>query len=179
MVLIPQDTTELDLTRPREVMVGSGPLNESARVGFYDHVSLALTPEHLALGVMNTKISARIPSNSRRTLIKSCAERRAKAIEDKESVRWVEGYRAVCQVAQEATETQIVSLADSEGDIYEYLLEGQAVEGDRKASFIIRACQNRALVTPPETQRRIAPPFAGAGREHADPVGTDSGNSRA
>ena len=29
MVLIPQDTTELDLTRPHEVMVGAGPLNDS------------------------------------------------------------------------------------------------------------------------------------------------------
>ncbi len=35
VVLIPQDTTELDVTRPDEVMLGSGPLNDSARVGFY------------------------------------------------------------------------------------------------------------------------------------------------
>ncbi len=48
-------------------------------------------------------------------------------------------------MARQASSTLIVSLADSEGDIYEYLLEAQAVEGVRKASFIIRACQNRAL----------------------------------
>ncbi len=46
----------------------------------------------------------------------------------------------------------MVSLADSEGDIFEYLLEAQAVEDVRKASFIIRACQNRALVNPPEAE---------------------------
>ena len=78
-------------------------------------------------------------------------ERRAKSIEEKESFRWVEGYSAACHVAQEAPGTHIISLADSEGDIYEYLLEGQAVEGAHKASFIIRACQNRALVVPDET----------------------------
>ena len=146
VVLIPQDTTELDLTRPHEVMVGAGPLNDSARVGFYDHVSLAMTPEHLALGVVDAKVWARDPVEFEKDADQKRAERRAKPIEDKESIRWVEGYRAACQVAQEAPGTHVVSLADSEGDVYEYLLEAQAVEGVRKASFIIRACQNRALV---------------------------------
>jgi Transposase Tn5 dimerisation domain/Transposase DNA-binding len=151
VVLIPQDTTELDLTRPHENMVGTGPLNDSARVGFHDHVSLALTPERLALGVVHAKIFARDPVAFEKDADQKRAERRAKSIEDKESVRWLEGYLAACQVAQEASGTHIVSLADSEGDIYEYLLEGQAVEGVRKASFIIRACQNRALAAPDET----------------------------
>ena len=161
VVLIPQDTTELDVTRPHEVMVGSGPLNESSRVGFHDHVSLAMTPEHLVLGVVDAKIWARDPVEFEKDADQKRAERRAKSIEDKESVRWLEGYRAACQVAQEAPETHIVSLADSEGDIYEFILEGQAVEGDRKASFIIRACQNRALVATDENPfPESAQPFA-------------------
>jgi hypothetical protein len=146
VVLIPQDTTELDLTRPQEVMVGTGPLNDSERVGFYNHVSLAMTPERLALGVVDAKVWARDPLEFAKDADQKRAERKAKPIEDKESIRWIEGYRAACQVAQEASGTHIVSLADSEGDVYEYLLEAQAVEGVRKASFIIRACQNRALV---------------------------------
>ncbi len=150
VVLIPQDTTELDVTRPHEVVVGSGPLNDSARVGFYDHASLALTPEHLVLGVVDAKVWARDPIEFEKDADQKRAERRAKSIEDKESVRWVEGYRAACRVAQEAPGTQVVSLADSEGDIYEYILEGRPVEGVCKASFIIRACQNRALATPDE-----------------------------
>src|SRR5262249_33502275 len=44
VVLIPQDTTELDLTRPHEVMKDAGPLNDSTRVGLYTHAGLALTP---------------------------------------------------------------------------------------------------------------------------------------
>ena len=146
VVLIPQDTTEFDVTRPHEVMVGAGPLNESSRVGFHDHATLAFTPEHLPLGVVKAKIWARDPVEFEKDADQKRAERRAKSIEDKESVRWLEGYRTVCQVARAAPETHIVSLADSEGDIYELILEGQAVEGDRKASYIIRACQNRALV---------------------------------
>ena len=150
VVLIPQDTTELDVTRPHEVMVGSGPLNESSRVGFHDHVSLALTPEHLALGTVDAQIWARDPVEFEKDADQKRAERRAKSIEDKESVRWLEGYRAACQVAHAAPETHIVSLADSEGDIYELIWEGQAIAGDRTASFIIRACQNRALVATDE-----------------------------
>ncbi len=61
VVLIPQDTTELDLTRPREVMVGAGPLNDSDRVGFYNHLSQALTPERLPLGAIDANVWARDP----------------------------------------------------------------------------------------------------------------------
>jgi hypothetical protein len=150
VVLIPQDTTELDLTRPHEIMTGAGPLNETARVGFYTHVSLAMTPEHLILGVVDAAIWARDFEGFDKDAAQKRAERRAKPIEDKESFRWVEGYRAACRVAQEAPETLIVSLADSEGDVYEYILEAQTVTGVPKASFIIRACQNRAVVTPEE-----------------------------
>jgi Transposase Tn5 dimerisation domain/Transposase DNA-binding len=145
VVLIPQDTTELDVTRPHEIMAGAGPLNDAARVGFHNHVSLAMTPERLVLGAVDAKVWARDFVEFDKDAAQKRAERKAKPIEDKESIRWIEGYRAACQVAQEASATHIVSLADSEGDVYEYLLETQAVEGDRKASFIIRACQNRAL----------------------------------
>jgi Transposase Tn5 dimerisation domain/Transposase DNA-binding len=148
VVLIPQDTTELDVTRPNEIMAGAGPLNNTARVGFHDHANLAMTPERLPLGAVAAKIWARDPVEFEKDADQKRAERRAKSIEEKESVRWLEGYRAACQVAQEASSTHIVSLADSEGDIYEYLLEAQPVEGVLKASFIIRACQNRALVAP-------------------------------
>ena len=148
VVLIPQDTTELDLTRPHEVLAGAGPLNDTARVGFYNHVSLAMTPEHLVLGVVDPEVWARDPVEFDKDADQKRAERRAKPIAEKESFRWVAGYRAACRVAHEAPETLVISLADSEGDVYEYILEAQAVEGVRKASFIIRACQNRAVVRP-------------------------------
>jgi hypothetical protein len=151
VVLIPQDTTELDLTRPHEIMAGAGPLNDSTRVGFYDHVSMALTPQYLALGAVDAKLWARDPVEFEEDAKKKRDKRRAKPIEEKESVRWLEGYSAACRVAQEASGTQIVSLADSEADIYELISQGQAVEGVCKAWFIVRACQNRALAAPVAT----------------------------
>jgi hypothetical protein len=146
VVLIPQDTTEIDITRPQEKMVGSGPLNDDSRLGFHDHVGLAMTPEHLVLGVVHAKLWARDPVEFAKPAAQKRDERRAKPIEEKESIRWIEGYNAACEIARLAPETEIISLADSEGDIYELVLEGKAIEGVRKASFIVRACQNRALV---------------------------------
>ncbi len=59
IVLLPQDTTEIEVTRPREKMKGARPLNEESRVGFFNHVMLAVTAERIPLGVIGAKIYAR------------------------------------------------------------------------------------------------------------------------
>lgn len=44
VVLICQDTTEIDVTRPKKQVSGSGPLGaQDTRWGFFSHVNLALT----------------------------------------------------------------------------------------------------------------------------------------
>jgi hypothetical protein len=48
------------------------------------------------------------------------------------------------RVAQEVPDTQIVCVADSEADIFEMLVEGQAEA--RAADWIVRACQDRAVL---------------------------------
>jgi hypothetical protein len=146
VVLIPQDTTELDMTRPREIMAGAGPLNDESRVGFHDHMLLAMTPEGVALGVVAADIWAREFDGFEKDAEQKRAERRAKSIEEKESHRWLAGYREASRVAQEAPETLIVCLSDSEGDIYECVLEGQKKTDTPKAEWIIRACQDRGLI---------------------------------
>ncbi len=101
VVLIPQDTTELDVTRPNEIMVGAGPLNDESRVGFFDHALLAYTPEGVPLGVVAAEIWARDFDGFDKSADQKRAERRAKSIEEKESHRWLAGYREACRVAQE------------------------------------------------------------------------------
>jgi hypothetical protein len=146
VVLIPQDTTELDMTRPKEVMTGAGPLNDESRVGFHDHALLAYTTEGVPLGVVAADIWARDFDGFEKDADQKRAERRAKSIEEKESYRWLAGYREACRVAQEAPGTLVVCLSDSEGDIYECVVEGQKETDARKAEWITRACQDRALV---------------------------------
>jgi hypothetical protein len=146
VALIAQDTTELDVTRPHEIMVGAGPLNDESRVGFHNHVLLAMTPEGLALGVVAADVWARDFDGFDKEANQKRAERRAKPIDEKESRRWLEGFREACRVAQEAPETLIVCLSDSEGDIFECLIEGQKETDTLKAEWIIRACQDRGLI---------------------------------
>ena len=100
VVLIPQDTTELDLTRPHEIMVGAGPLSDESRVGFFDHALLAFTPEGVPLGLVAAEFWARDFDTSDKDADQKRAERRAKSIEEKESHRWLEGYREACRIAQ-------------------------------------------------------------------------------
>jgi hypothetical protein len=168
VVLIPQGTTELDRTRPHEVMADAGPLNDPTRVGFSNHVSLALTPQRLVLGVLDAPVWARDRDGFDKDARQERAERRAKPIEDKESFRWVQGDRAAGRVAAAAPQAQIVSIAESEGDIYEYILEARTVAAAPEASFLIRASQDRAatLLDPggasaPEAIRRVREQLAG------------------
>jgi Transposase DNA-binding/Transposase Tn5 dimerisation domain len=137
VVLIPQDTTEFDLTRPQEKI--GGPLGDEKHWGLHTHVALAVTPERLALGVVHHFTWARNPEDFPKR-----SPARYKPIEAKESYRWLEGYQRAGVVAAQCPKTMIVCLSDSEGDIYECLAAADPVEGP-KAEWIVRACQDRSL----------------------------------
>lgn len=147
LVILVQDTSEIDLTCPNEPMRGVGPLNDAGRVGLYLHPLLALTPQRLPLGVVGLKLWARDPEAFAQPAAAKAKQRKLKPIEGKESVRWLEGYQRACAVAQECPATQILCVSDSEGDIYECLAAAEAVQasGQRPADWIVRACQDRAL----------------------------------
>lgn len=100
VVLLVQDTTELDYTRPEEVLVGAGPLTLEACSGFHDHVQLAVTPERLALGVIDADIWGRDPAE-----FGNRKDKKQKPIADEESFRWLQGYRRACAVAAAAPGT--------------------------------------------------------------------------
>jgi hypothetical protein len=150
VVLLIQDTTELDVTRPQERMKGAGPLNDESRWGFYDHPLLAVTPNRIPLGVVHAKIWSRDLEEFRKHQQEKKKDRWAKAkkkkrpIEEKESVRWLEGYREGCKVAAEVPQTEIVVVSDSEGDVYEYY-EETTKDRTKKARWLVRACQDRNL----------------------------------
>jgi len=137
VVLMAQDTTELELTRAEE-RVG-GPLSDEHHWGVHTHLTLAMTPERVALGLVSSQTWARDPATFRKR-----KDKQGKPIEQKESYRWLEGYRRACVIAAQAPNTQVISLSDSEGDIYECF--AAAAQGDGpKADWIVRACQDRCL----------------------------------
>jgi len=135
VVLIAQDTTELDYSdHPAR---DADHLNRPERFGLYDHTHLAVTPERLALGV----VGQRQYDRTAESLGKS-KERKNWPIEEKESFRWLEGYRLASQLQGECPDTQIVSVADSEADIYDIFLETR--QQATPADFIIRAKEDRS-----------------------------------
>ena len=141
-VVLAQDTTEIDLTRPEQQVEGAGPLDGDSRRGVLLHLMHAFTPDGTPQGTIHAAITVRSdekPTNSTKTR----GERQAIPIEDKESYRWLIALRQAQEEARRQPATQFICVADSEGDIYELLVE--AVEGPDNAHWIVRACQDRAL----------------------------------
>ena len=135
VVLIAQDTTEFDFSDhpPDDARC----LNKEDRLGFYDHTHLAVTPERLCLGVVGDEQFDRTAESLGKT-----KERERLPIEQKESFRWLTGYRLASDLAGECPDTQIVSVADSEADIYDIFLEAQ--RHPTPADFVIRAKEDRS-----------------------------------
>ncbi len=145
VTLIVQDTTEFDFTAhpPRDARC----LDKSYRFGLYDHTSLAVTPEQVCLGVVGQQQFDRSAESLGKT-----DERASLPIEEKESYRWLQGYRLACDIARDCPDTQIVSVADAEADIYDIFVEAQQQE--HAADFLIRAKEDRAT---PERDEEAGP----------------------
>src|SRR5712691_5888880 len=133
VVILSEDTSEVDLTRPHERIRGGGPLNDADRIGFHFHNLLAMTPQRLPLGTLASTLWARDPEAFAVPAAAKAARRKRQPIEDKESFRWLEGYRQACAAATACPQTQVVVVSDSESDIYECIAEGQqpAAAGQR------------------------------------------------
>jgi hypothetical protein len=139
VVLCVQDTSELDYTGKGD-MEGLGPLNYETRRGLYLHPTLAVTPQRLCLGVLDAWSWAREPGSLGE-------DKGPRPIEEKESVRWLEGYQRVCELQEQTPETQLIYVGDREADIYEIFAERHRAEQSQSpyAAWLIRAEHDRTL----------------------------------
>jgi len=150
VVLMVQDTTEIDLTRPSQPVRGAGPMDCENRRGEFFHPLMAFNAEGTPLGIVWHKLWARETIHSDLTPKEKNALRKKTPIEDKESIRWIEGLRAARKAASECPKTTCVCISDSESDLYELLSEprtesADASHGDTPPAvhLLIRACQDR------------------------------------
>jgi Transposase DNA-binding/Transposase Tn5 dimerisation domain len=141
VVLLVQDTSEIDLTRPEQDVTGVGEL-DGARQGFLLHEMQAFTVDGIPLGTVWAEVLNRIEGVSHASAAEKGRKRKQTPIEDKESMRWVTGVQEARQVAQELPAVQCVCVADSEADIYELFAEPR---GEHPVHWLVRACQDRAL----------------------------------
>lgn len=137
VALLVQDTSFLNYgtLQPK---AGMGTVKERVREEYLLHTTVAFTPERVNMGVLGAKLWQRPKQPVGR-------ERKHKAIEEKESYRWLEGYALACEVQQTCAETVVVSVADCEGDIQEWFLDALGRADRERAEFLIRAKCNRRL----------------------------------
>ena len=143
LVYLLSDTTEADLTKPKIVVEGAGPIGAGTRRGFYFHPSYAINQRGTPLGMVDHVIWAR-PYDSLELTAKEKRSRKSQAcFEEKETWRWLEIQQNNEQLARSIPTTNFVMVADSEADISELLSES----GDFPENFdiIIRGCHNHRL----------------------------------
>ena len=118
LVLVAQDSSSLRFT-PARTMQGIGPISSAVDgpQGLLVHSALAFTPQGLPLGILHMQCWARDPAEFGKR--RQCND---KAIEDKESHKWLAALGPVGAAAAQCPSTRIVTLSDRESDIYEYLL---------------------------------------------------------
>lgn len=141
VVVLVQDTTEIDVTRPEQQMVGTGPMDGSDRRGFFVHLLHAFSPDGTPLGTVGHELWAREEDVRALTAEEKREERKAAPIEDKESYRWVKSLQQSREIAQSFPEVQCLCVADSEADIYEVFAEPR---GATPVHWLVRACQDRS-----------------------------------
>ncbi len=135
VVLCLQDTTELDFNG--QDIIGLGPLSYEAQRGMYLHPTYAITPQREPLGVTDAWMWARE--------LKDADGQRPGP---KESLRWIEGYKRVAEMAADVHSTRLVYVADRESDIVELMQCAQDM--GTPADWLVRAKHNRCL---PEGQK--------------------------
>jgi hypothetical protein len=130
VVICAQDTTEFDFTRPKQQVQDAGSLDVSKRRGAFLHLNEAFTEDGTPLGAVSAEIWARDEpdesteglSDKERKAVKA-KKLRETPFEDRESYRWLEGVRAVQELAVNCPNTTCISVSDSESDIYNLLAE--------------------------------------------------------
>ena len=144
-VLIVQDTTDLNFSsRPQCEGLGETTANQtSAKTrGLKLHSSLAIEAEGgLPLGVVRLHGDA---------LQSAKGKDPQRPIEKKEAYRWLEAYRDANEIAAILPGTQIVSVADREGDMFE-LFEQRRCQPNAKAHLLVRAKWDRNLADTEQT----------------------------
>jgi hypothetical protein len=132
-VLVIQDTTGLNYgERAGLGLVGSGP--DGAK-GLWLHTSMAFTPAGQSLGLVQVQHWRRDPED-----FGKAARCQSRAIVEKESHRWVKSFERCVALAKQMPGTELINVADREGDIYE-LFHGATAHPE--VGVLVRARHNR------------------------------------
>jgi hypothetical protein len=135
VVLAVQDTTFLDWSAHPDTE-GLGPLGNANQQGLVAHSTLAISEEHVPLGVLAQQVWARDAE-----ALAQMKSRRQRPIAEKESQKWLKSLEAVEAARQACPGTRFVSVGDREADIYDLFLVERSVGVD----LLVRAAMDRRV----------------------------------
>jgi len=132
IILAVQDTTMLNYTSHPKTK-GLGDFGASVHhKGLIVHSSIAVTPDGVALGLLDQFVWTRdLEERGKRTT------KRQRPIEEKESYKWLKSMDNSCTDMPKAI--RLVHIGDREADIYEFFDHATA----NKQDFLVRVVQNR------------------------------------
>ncbi len=134
-----QDTTSLNFATHKG-QEGFGVISYNGKTettGLLLHTTLLVSAAGNPLGLLDQTCIVR-PSRPKVSRQKQKNTTRTKAAKDKESRRWLEALEQTA--ASKVNREKIITLADRECDIYEFIASANALE----SKYIIRCCRDRA-----------------------------------
>ena len=137
IVLSVQDTTSLNYTA-HPLTEDLGPINTKGDkgTGLEVHDTMAFTPEGVPLGLLDVQCWARDPEEAGQS-----ARRKERPIEEKESFKWIQSYRATAEIQKLCPGTMLVSVGDRESDLHDLFAEaGQNPDGPK---LLVRSERSR------------------------------------
>ena len=152
IVLLLEDTTTLNYSSQKERQ-DTGPIQQDNVRGIFLHPMFAVTPSRECLGIVDYEQWAR-EKFTHQTSQERKAQRYSRAIKDKESYRWVRGYKKATKLAKAIPATQFVYIADREGDIYDIYHEAKSAFETGAADWVIRAIFDRSIFDESQPKKR-------------------------
>lgn len=140
VVLAIQDTTEVNLSHHPHT-AGLGYLKDLDHHGYYLHTTLMVTPQRVPLGIVQEQIRVRDEADYGKK-----HQRHERETKDKESQKWLDSIATVAAVQKEVPGTQLVSVGDSEADVYALYAEANTLG----QAFLVRGCRDRLTLNTEE-----------------------------
>jgi len=137
VVLLAQDTTPLSYNRLRQTQ-GLGPIGDTRHPGrgLLLHTLQAFRLDGIPLGCAWAQLWAR-------PALSDTAQRNAQAIDQKESLRWVEAFQSAAGIAAQMPQTTLLVSGDRESDIMD--LYDRSTVAPTNLYFLVRAQHDRVL----------------------------------
>lgn len=115
-------------------------MNSNNDQGLLLHPSIAFTVDGVPLGILDFRIWTRSKLGSKhlpRDL------RKRTPIENKESMKWIQGYRTTCEFSKES-DAKYIFICDREGDLFELFQEHKNA-GENAPDLLVRAVHDRRI----------------------------------